>query len=242
MPSGAPFAHPLLGALSGPTRRDLASELTPFALNAGDVLFDAGEELDRVWFVLRGLVSLSSVFEDGTEVDGHTVGRGAAVGLPSSLGSRLAFHRATVQVEGAAWTLPGRSCAAAMAADPVFNSRMMLYYEAVYASVARASACNGAHSLRQRFCRWILVCRHQLGADELPVRQDLLTRMLGVNRTTVAPISRSLQQEGVISVRHGRILIEDVGRLEQASCECYGAMRVRFDRMSTPHPDPAGAP
>jgi hypothetical protein len=48
---------------------------------------------------------------------------------------------------------------------------------------------------------------------------------LGVRRTTVTAIARSLQRRGVIRYSRGRILIVDRDKLKKLACECYEAMR-----------------
>ena len=57
--------------------------------------------------------------------------------------------------------------------------------------------------------------------------------MLGVRRTTVTLEVAKLRALGAIrSDRRGLIEI-DRGRLEQASCECYGVMRRQTDQVVT---------
>jgi hypothetical protein len=45
--------------------------------------------------------------------------------------------------------------------------------------------------------------------------------MLGVQRTTIGQIASSLQAEGIISYRRGRVEIVDFERLRASACECY---------------------
>jgi Crp-like helix-turn-helix domain len=40
-------------------------------------------------------------------------------------------------------------------------------------------ACNGAHSLKQRLARWLLMMRDRNDGDVLPITQNLLAQMLG---------------------------------------------------------------
>jgi hypothetical protein len=41
-------------------------------------------------------------------------------------------------------------------------------------------ACNGAHSLKQRLARWLLMMRDRSDGDTLLITQSLLAEMLGV--------------------------------------------------------------
>ena len=220
--------HVLLQALSEETAGFLQAEITPVTLSPGDVLFEPGQMLDRIWFVQSGLVSLITLLQDGREIDGIMVGRHGALGLPASLGSGRVISRAVVQVEGQAWSISGEACRQAMRRDEAFNERIMRYYEAVFAAAVQLTACNASHSLEQRLCRWLLSCQGQLGSDVLPIRQEVVGRMLGANRTSIAAISRVLQDDGAILVRHGRIMILSTERLSRRACECYAVTRERF--------------
>ena len=220
--------HTLLRSLSAETAGFLQDEITPVTLSPGDVLFEPGQSLDRIWFVQSGLVSLVTLLQDGGEIDGIMVGQHGALGLLASLGSGRVISRAAVQVEGQAWSLSGEACRQAMRRDEEFNGRIMRYYEAVFAAAVQLTACNASHSLEQRLCRWLLTCQDQLGSDVLPIRQEVVGRMLGANRTSIASISRVLQNDGAILVRHGRIKILSIDRLSRRACECYAVTRERF--------------
>ena len=58
--------------------------------------------------------------------------------------------------------------------------------------------------------------------------------MLGANRKSVTLAALSMQTDGLISYRRGKIKILDRPRLEKASCECYAIVRNRFDAFLTP--------
>jgi hypothetical protein len=59
------------------------------------------------------------------------------------------------------------------------------------------------------------------GSDLLPFTQEFLAEMIGVRRTSVTTVARTLQEDGMIEYRRGKIEIIDVEGLREASCECY---------------------
>lgn len=223
-----PGVSDLLRDLNPAARRVVDAALAPVELRARETLFEPGEALDRVWFVRAGLVSLITVLRDGGEVDGMTVGRGGVLGLPTLLGSHRAVSRARVLIAGDGASLDADACRQAMELDRAFGARLMRYYEAVFAAVVHLSACNAAHGLEQRLCRFLLTCRDQVGADAIPLRQDDLARVLGVGRTSLAPVSRRLQEAGVFVVRHGRLRIGSPALLRQRACACHDEIAARF--------------
>jgi len=62
---------------------------------------------------------------------------------------------------------------------------MYAYAQAFPEQVLVSVACNGAHSLKQRLARWLLMMRDRGDDDALQITQNLLAEMLGVQRPTV---------------------------------------------------------
>jgi hypothetical protein len=67
--------------------------------------------------------------------------------------------------------------------------------------------------------------------DELQLTQEILAGMIGARRPTVSIVGGILQKAGLIRVNRGRVTILDRSGLEEASCECYAAIRQAFDRF-----------
>lgn len=93
------------------------------------------------------------------------------------------------------------------------------------------AACNALHELEERLSRWLLQSRDLLSSDTLPLTQEFLAQMLGVQRSSVTLVARKLQQAGLINYRRGRIHVLDVEGLQDSCCECYGAINAHFSRM-----------
>lgn len=220
--------HVLFNSINEKAGEIIHSSIERVQLRFDELLFEPNQMLDCIWFVISGLVAVVTVMQDGAETDGLIIGRGGALGLPASLGDHHAISRARVAVEGEAWLLSGEACRLAMSLDSRFNHDLMIYYQAIFAATVQITACNSAHDLRQRFSRFLLMCRDQLQSDLIPVRQDFVSKMLGVNRTSITPISRALQAEGAIIVRHGRIQIQNTAKLQDSACECHAVINARY--------------
>ena len=115
----------------------------------------------------------------------------------------------------------------AMESMPSFRGIMNAYVQAFLEQILVSVACNGAHSLKQRLARWLLMMRDRSDGDELPITQGLLAEMLGVHRPTITNAARELERAGLIARGRRQVTILDRQGLAEESCECYQLVRTR---------------
>ena len=94
------------------------------------VLIDADAPLDQVYFPESAVVSLSTVFADGTAVDMATIGREGCTGVQAVLGARVSSLRLLTADPGTAMRLSRRAFASAMQELPDFKALMYDYAQA----------------------------------------------------------------------------------------------------------------
>jgi CRP-like cAMP-binding protein len=105
---------------------------------------------------------------------------------------------------------------------------MDAYIRAFLEQVMVSVACNGAHSLKQRLARWLLMMRDRSDGDALLITQSLLAEMLGVQRPSISNAARELERAGFIELGRRQVTILDRQGLTKASCECYQLVRSRL--------------
>ena len=71
----------------------------------------------------------------------------------------------------------------------------------------------------------------RMDQDTLPLTHELLAEMLGVQRSTVSTVARTLQVAGLIGQQRGAITVTDRPGLEEAACECHEKIRASFKRL-----------
>jgi CRP-like cAMP-binding protein len=172
-----------------------------------------------------------TVMSDGSQVESRTIGREGGYGLLHALGSPYSFERMLVQVGGSAWRAPLPALREAALASPSLARTIVQHAQATIVQTAQNTACNTLHSAEQRLCRWLLLTHDRLGSDVLPLTQEHLSIMLGVQRTTVTAIASQLQERGAISYVRGKITILDRPALERCACECYEAIERGADAI-----------
>jgi CRP-like cAMP-binding protein len=218
----------LLLALPACDLAALLPELEYVELRREQILIDTDSALDHIFFPDSGVISVVAVYPDGSIIEMATIGREGGTGFQAMFGAKVSSARLLVQVPGTAGKLSRAAFVRAMEKMPAFlrvaEAHMLAFLEQVMVS----AACNGAHNVRQRLARWLLMMRDRHDGNDLPLTQDLLAEMLGVHRPSITNAAQSLQREGLIACGRRRVTILNRDGLIGASCECYQLVRTRI--------------
>jgi CRP-like cAMP-binding protein len=160
-----------------------------------------------------------------------TVGRNSVVGGGAALDGRIAVNQAIVQAAGSSLTLDAELLGRFAGESETLRSALVRHELMSSAHTQQIAACNAVHNLEERLCRWLLQTRDLLMSDTLPLTQEFLAVMLGVQRSSVTMIARKLQESGLISYRRGHIQVLDAENLRDSCCECYGTINGHFERL-----------
>jgi CRP-like cAMP-binding protein len=218
----------LLLALPSSDLTRLMPELELIRCDRGEILMDADSSLDHVFFPDSGVVSVVAVYADGSIIEMATIGREGCTAVQAIFGATSSSVRLLVQIPGSAAKMSRAAFTRAMESMPSFRSLMYAYIQAFLEQVLVSVACNGAHSLKQRLARWLLMMRDRGDDDALQITQGLLAEMLGVQRPTITNAARELEGAGLIVRGRRQVTILDRQGLVAASCECYQLVRARL--------------
>ncbi|HEV2530569.1 Crp/Fnr family transcriptional regulator [Phenylobacterium sp.] len=220
-----PWDNHFLNSLDPKDMARLEPGLSEVGMERNQLLDEAGRPVSFVYLPRDCILSVLTVMEDGGLVESRTIGREGGYGLLHAIGSPISYERTICQVGGRAWraTLPAlREAADASAA---LREAIVRHAQASLLQAAQSTACNSLHRAEQRLCRWLLLTQDRLGGDILPLTQEHLAIMLGVQRTTVTAVASQLQARGLIAYSRGRIRVLDRPALEHCACECYAAIQ-----------------
>ena len=219
----------LLAVLPDGELQRLEPDLQIMHLEAGRVLFEAGERADRVYFLDTGVASLTTAFENRVAVGVATVGREGAVGaIPLLLGGATTIGRSRVLVPGSARTVEVPAFRRALHSSSKFLEVCETYSRALLAQILQAVPCSRLHTAEQRCARWLLMCA-DLTDDKFELTRECLAEMLGVPRSGFDVIACRMQEAGLISDRQGAIIVLDRQGLENAACGCYRILHQRSE-------------
>ena len=168
------------------------------------------------------------VYADGNVIEMATIGREGCTGVQAAFGEKISSVQLLVQISGSAAKMSRAAFTRAMQSMPSFRSLMYAYVQAFMEQVMVSVACNGAHSLKERLARWLLMMRDRADDDALRITQNLLATMLCVQRPTITNAARELEDAGLIARGRQQVTILDRQGLTKASCECYQLVRTRI--------------
>ena len=217
----------LLLALPSRNLKQLMPELEHIHCQREQVLMDADSSLDHIFFPDSGVVSVVTVYSDGSIIEMATIGREGCTGVQVIFGAKNSSVRLLVQIPGSAAKMSRTAFTRAMGSMPSFRILMYAYVQAFLEQVLVSVACNGAHSLKQRLARWLLMMRDRCDDDALEITQSLLAEMLGVQRPSITNAARELERAGLIERGRRQVTIRNRRGLTKASCECYQLIRGR---------------
>jgi CRP-like cAMP-binding protein len=218
---GLPLDNKLLAALPRDHFDRLLPYLTSVSLPQGLVLYEAGDEVDQVYFPHYGMLSLLAVLRDGKAIETATVGREGVVGAMAGLGLYKSLVRVVVQMPLAVSKIAATHFRTVAAGSDIIRNLCIRYNEVLLSQARVTAACNALHPIEARFCRWLLQSADRSASDIVPLTQEFLAEMLGVRRTSVTEVASKVQNAGVITYSRGVIKILDRPALARMSCECY---------------------
>ena len=187
------------------------------------MLADQGRSVSHAILPLGAVISVVTLMRDGRSVESRTVGREGGFGLLHALGSRLSYEQVTCQIAGPAYRISLDALAEAAGKSRDLTRAIVVHAQATLVQSAQQCACNALHGVDGRLCRWLLLTQDRLGDEVLPLTQEHLSIMLGVQRTTVTAAALGLQAHGLIAYSRGKIRVLDRAGLMRGACECYGA-------------------
>jgi CRP-like cAMP-binding protein len=197
-------------------------------LELGESVQTRGQDVEWSYFPFGStMISLVVQLADGRSIEVASIGREGAVGGIVSCGHAPAFGDARVQVAGPAARVPMHALEEAKGKSGFIANIFCRYSDFLLAQVQQSVACNAFHPIQQRAARWLLTAQDRAG-DRIELTQEALAGLLGVQRTTVNAVVGSLQEEGLIITRRGKIVVLDRERLKKQACECYTTLERHF--------------
>lgn len=194
-------------------------------------LYLRNQPIEYVYFLNYGVASMLTILTDGSAIEVATVGNEGMVGLPVFLGADRIPGECFIQVPGYGLRMRVDAFKTHVTASSRLHDLLQRYTQGLFNQIAQSAACNRLHSIEERLCRWLLMTADRVETGTFPLTQEFLSKMLGVNRSSVSLSASVLQRAGLISYVRGQMTILDRDGLEATTCECYQIVKSEFERL-----------
>jgi CRP-like cAMP-binding protein len=223
-------ANRVLASIPPREYKRLQAHLEPVDLKFGEALFEPGKPIKHVYFPVNCLISLLTAVDKRRSLEVGMVGNEGMAGMPFILGMGVSGVRAIVQGGGDALRMAAGPFRIEFDRNRPLQEALFRYTYALMAQISQTAACNRFHEAESRLCRWLLMTRDRVGADEFALTHEFLAHMLGLRREGVTEAASALKRRNLISYTRGNIQILDVRGLKKSSCSCYQTVKAVFDR------------
>jgi CRP-like cAMP-binding protein len=189
------------------------------------VLNEMSEPIEFAYFIESGLASVLNVMQDGKSVEVGLTGSEGFVGIPLLVGFNSSPSRVVMQIEGSGFKISAKDLATVLSTCPKLERSLLRFAQELAVQAAQVAACNRLHEVDERLARWLLMSQDRIGGDIIRLTQEFLAHMLGTRRASVTVAAGMLQKAGLIKYSRGEVIIVNRKELEDASCECYAAIK-----------------
>ena len=206
-------------------------KLTKIELPVRTELECPGELIHNLFFIERGIGSMTTQFQNGTKVETSLFGHESVVGISALMGVRRSLNSIFMLLAGFGYACPAEIARAEFDRSDIFRRLTLRYVQMQLTLSTQNAACNATHTYEQRLARWLLICSDRSGSDTLELAQDFVSEMLGSTRSTVSIAAAHLKAKGLIDYHRGKIILLKKVGLEVEACECYRVVRDHLESI-----------
>jgi CRP-like cAMP-binding protein len=223
----------ILERLPEPDYKRIVGEMESISPSLHAVMAIPGVPPKWVHFPISAVLSSMVVLENGSTVEGSTLGNEGMDGLYLLTEGLPNPYKIEVQVEGEILRLPADRFKKLLPESRAMSQLLMRYALVSIQRGAQNGACIQHHTIEERMCRWLLETALRKGKDRFHLTQEFLADMLGVRRQSVNLTARLLQGARLIEYNRAEVKILDRAGLEEASCECFRVTSEMYDQSMT---------
>jgi CRP-like cAMP-binding protein len=209
----------------------LSPRLERVQLAVKDRLELPSQPIENAYFFESGLSSVVAIGKGDKRIEVGITGREGMTALMVVHGNDQSPYETFVQIAGEAMRLSADDLRDAMATSPTLRNVLLHYAQAFLIQTAHTAVANGHAKLEERLARWLLMAHDRIDGDELPLRHEFLSLMLGVRRAGVTVALHELEGQGLIRANRARILVVDRQGLEQVAEGIYGVPEAEYERL-----------
>lgn len=190
------------------------------------------KRIDFVYFIGCGMASVVAADGGRGSIEIGVIGREGVTGMAVIMATDRSPHETYMQLPGTGHRISAASLRVAMGQSKSLHQALLRFAYAFSIQTAQTALANGRFNIEERLARWLLMAHDRIDGDELPLTHEFMALMLGVRRPGVTVTLRLLEDNGMVKVKRGGILIVDRGGLEECANGSYGAAEAELRRLT----------
>jgi CRP-like cAMP-binding protein len=200
-------------------------------LQSGQILTMPNARTEHLYFMETGVASITSEGASG-RVEVGIVGREGVVGAtPVLLGSDRVPYDHFIQVPGTGLRIDAEIVSMAVDESASLRKLLLRYILTEIIQTRQTAFVNASLEIEARLARWLLMCHDRTEGDELLLKHEFLSMMLGVRRAGVSLAMQQLEGAGRIRAKRGRVTVLDRKLLEEMAEGGYGMPEAEYARL-----------
>ncbi len=226
------FKNTILNAISDDDREHLRPHLCLVTLGLRERLEAAGETIEYVYFIERGLASVVACLSTDQVIEVGLIGFEGMTGMSLVLGDTRTPFNCHVLMEGEAYRLPTEVLVQTMVSSPTLRTALLPFARAFALQIAFTALSNGRLSIEQRLARWILKADDRTDKSCFAITHDFLAFILGVRRPGMTLALQALVGKHLIQSHRNEVVVVDRGGLAALSGGGYGPAELEYERLT----------
>lgn len=205
--------------------------LKPVAFELRHEIEFPGKPIKYLFFLERGMASLTVTHKDGAEVEVGMFGFESVIGVSALMGTKRSLNRVYTQIAGDGYRCNLEDALEEFRRGGLFQNLSLRYVQAQLVQTMQSASCNAKHHVHQRLARWLLICADRAHSKTFKMSQFFLAQMLGNRRPFVTQAMGHLREQHLVAYTQGTIHILNVPGLEAEACECYQVIKDHLDNF-----------
>lgn len=194
-------------------------------LEVGEVLWEAGDRRQYVYFPTTAIICLLYETEDGSSTEVGIIGRQGIAGVAALMGEMEELTRAVVERKGETYRMKAGKVREEFVGCLGFQNLLHCYTQSLINQLSLTAVCYRMHTVEQQLCRWLLINHDNQQTKLFEVTHEQIANILGVRRESISLAASHLQDLGLTKGSRGRIELIDRAGIEVAACSCYVTLK-----------------
>jgi CRP-like cAMP-binding protein len=220
----------ILKALGPDDGARISASLELVTLTARQQLETPGRPIGHVYFFETGVAAVMSV-SNRRRIAIGLIGCEGASGISVFLGDDRSPHATVMLSDGTAGRIAVRLLRSIMNDEPELKRILLRYASAFFNQAAHTALSNAMSLIEQRVARWLLMAHDRVPSDEVPLTHELTAEVLGVRRAGITEALDKFQEERLVRLVRGGVVLLDREGLKKTAGPFYGLPEKEYVRL-----------